>query len=77
MSKQSQYKTKQQQIEELTMERDIYKEFINDYKDMVEDWRNRCAALEKELNDLKQAIAKLGYAEMIKQLHDVSSVEAQ
>lgn len=77
MRKQSQYKTKQQQIEELTMERDIYKEFINDYKDMVEDWRNRCAALEKELNDLKQAIAKLGYAEMIKKLHDVSSVEAQ
>lgn len=73
MKKQSQ----QQQIEELTMERDIYKEFIKDYKAMVEDWRSRYKALEKELNDLKQAIAKLGYTEMIKQLHEVSSVEAQ
>ena len=69
------YKTKQQQIEEIIMERDIYKDFINDYKALVEDWRSRCEALEKELNDLKQAIAKLGYTEMIKRLHAVSNVE--
>ena len=60
--------TQKQQIACLTNERDLYKELLQDYQNLVRSWIARCDSLEKENKELKEALSKIGAVEILQRL---------